>query len=82
MRKRNLNEERERVVRCNTITSKESENSTREKNRIPVWKTTIRFIYSGVVVVKKKKLDEASLGNLIQSLSETKAFFHSDINFK
>lgn len=35
-----------------------------------------------VELIKKKNLDEASFGNVIQSLGEMKEFFQSDINFK
>ena len=53
-RKRNLNEERERVIRLNTITTKYSP-------KIKQGKGTGRFkangfIYSGVVVINKKKI--------------------------
>jgi len=55
-RKRNLNEERERVVRCNTIASKEFEikqgKGTGRFKGIPVWKKANRFIFSGEAVIK------------------------------
>ena len=33
-------------------------------------------------LIKEKNIDEASFGNVIQSLGEMKEFFQSDINFK